>query len=633
MPDRGQLLLDDEDLTRIPARQRGFGIVFQAYSLFPNMNVAENIGYGLKIRGRSLAERTSRVAELLDLIRLPHLADRYPFQLSGGQQQRVALARAVAVDPKLLLLDEPLSALDAKVRAELRTEIRDLQKRLGILTIMVTHDQEEALTLADKVVCMQHGRIAQIGPPEELYSRPANLFVADFMGVSNLIDQANIRPMGGPPPRRQNRSGRSDGLRSSRAHPHRTGRNRRARQGGAIFRQPLAGSSRMAGRIAGGAGSGTFGAGARHRGGNPHCTRALLLGLRRVSDAAIPVRRGIDLDRVFVGVCLAVPLTALLVFFAYPLATVILRSVTQSDGGFGFGNYLRIFNTPSFWRATINSLVMSVSTTLLALVFGLVVACAIYRCRVPGRALLLGAVSLPLLAPSLVQGLGLIFLLGRNGIVTKFTGLDINIYGFWGLLIANGLYALPQAVLIIGAALRAADARIYEAAEMLGTPEHRQFLDITLPNIKFGLLSAGFIVFTVTITDFGNAATIGGDYAILATEIYSQVVGQMNFNMGAVVGILLLFPTILAFYLERVASQRQFGSMSDSAIPLTPAFISRRDMPMSVAAWLIAALPITTVGIVIYGSFVRLWPYRFDLTLRHYDVKVAGGFDPLWMTI
>ncbi len=352
-----------------------------------------------------------------------------------------------------------------------------------------------------------------------------------------------------------------------------------------------------------------------------------------MSDAAIPVRRGIDLDRVFVGVCLAVPLTALLVFFAYPLATVILRSVTQSDGGFGFGNYLRIFNTPSFWRATINSLVMSVSTTLLALVFGLVVACAIYRCRVPGRALLLGAVSLPLLAPSLVQGLGLIFLLGRNGIVTKFTGLDINIYGFWGLLIANGLYALPQAVLIIGAALRAADARIYEAAEMLGTPEHRQFLDITLPNIKFGLLSAGFIVFTVTITDFGNAATIGGDYAILATEIYSQVVGQMNFNMGAVVGILLLFPTILAFYLERVASQRQFGSMSDSAIPLTPAFISRRDMPMSVAAWLIAALPITTVGIVIYGSFVRLWPYRFDLTLRHYDVKVAGGFDPLWMTI
>jgi iron(III) transport system ATP-binding protein len=197
MPDKGQLLLDDQDLTRIPARQREFGIVFQAYSLFPNMNVAENIGYGLKIRGRTQAQISSRVGELLDLIRLPHLADRYPYQLSGGQQQRVALARAVAVDPKLLLLDEPLSALDAKVRAELRSEIRDLQKRLGILTIMVTHDQEEALMLADKVVCMQQGRIAQIGPPEELYSHPTNLFVADFMGVSNLIDQARIRQWAG----------------------------------------------------------------------------------------------------------------------------------------------------------------------------------------------------------------------------------------------------------------------------------------------------------------------------------------------------------------------------------------------------------------------------------------------------
>ena len=193
MPDNGQLLLDGRDLTRIPARHRGFGIVFQAYSLFPNMTVAENIGYGLKIRGRAPADIRNRVGELLDLIRLPHLADRYPYQLSGGQQQRVALARAVAVDPKLLLLDEPLSALDAKVRTELRAEIRELQRRLGILTIMVTHDQEEALTLADRIVCMQQGRIAQIGTPEELYARPTNLFVADFMGVSNLIEQGKIR--------------------------------------------------------------------------------------------------------------------------------------------------------------------------------------------------------------------------------------------------------------------------------------------------------------------------------------------------------------------------------------------------------------------------------------------------------
>jgi iron(III) transport system ATP-binding protein len=197
-PDRGRLRLGGEDLTRIPARQRGFGIVFQAYSLFPNMTVAENIGYGLKIRGEGSASIAARVAELLDLIRMSALADRYPWQLSGGQQQRVALARAVAVQPRLLLLDEPLSALDAKVRTELRTEIRDLQQRLGILTIMVTHDQEEALTLADRIVCMRQGRIAQIGEPDALYHHPANRFVADFMGLSNLMTLDEVRQFAKP---------------------------------------------------------------------------------------------------------------------------------------------------------------------------------------------------------------------------------------------------------------------------------------------------------------------------------------------------------------------------------------------------------------------------------------------------
>jgi iron(III) transport system ATP-binding protein len=192
-PDAGTMRLDGMELTRIPARRRGFGIVFQAYSLFPNMTVADNVGYGLRIRGAPHNVVKARVAELLDLVQLKHLAGRYPFELSGGQQQRVALARAVAVDPKLLLLDEPLSALDAKVRLELRAELRDLQQRLGILTLMVTHDQEEALSLADRIVCMQAGRVAQIGTPDDLYYRPASRFVADFVGVSNLLAPETMR--------------------------------------------------------------------------------------------------------------------------------------------------------------------------------------------------------------------------------------------------------------------------------------------------------------------------------------------------------------------------------------------------------------------------------------------------------
>ena len=191
--DAGEVSLENEILTDIPARQRGFGIVFQSYSLFPSMTVAENIGYGLKIRNTPPADILARVAELLDIIKLPQLADKFPGQLSGGQQQRIALARAIAVDPRVLLLDEPLSALDAKVRGSLRDEIRQLQRALRIPTLMVTHDQEEALALADKIICMNHGVVVQSGTPEDLYHRPATRFVADFMGVSNLASTELIR--------------------------------------------------------------------------------------------------------------------------------------------------------------------------------------------------------------------------------------------------------------------------------------------------------------------------------------------------------------------------------------------------------------------------------------------------------
>ena len=190
--DGGEITLEGANLSQMPARKRGFGIVFQSYSLFPNMTVAENIGYGLKIRGAQKTDIGARVAELLDLVKLPQVADKMPGQLSGGQQQRIALARAIAVDPRVLLLDEPLSALDAKVRAELRDEIRQVQRALGIPTLMVTHDQEEALALADKIICMNHGSVVQSGSPEDLYHRPATRFVAEFMGISNLLSPEDI---------------------------------------------------------------------------------------------------------------------------------------------------------------------------------------------------------------------------------------------------------------------------------------------------------------------------------------------------------------------------------------------------------------------------------------------------------
>ena len=186
-PDSGEIRLDGRDLTRVPARHRGFGIVFQSYSLFPNMTASENIAYGLKVRRQPVAAIRSRVAELLEMIGLPGSGAKLPDQLSGGEQQRIALARAIAVEPALLLLDEPLSALDVQVRVSLRRQIRALQKRLRIPTLMVTHDQEEAMEMADRIVCMNEGRIEQIGTPRELYQSPSSPFVAGFIGAINFL--------------------------------------------------------------------------------------------------------------------------------------------------------------------------------------------------------------------------------------------------------------------------------------------------------------------------------------------------------------------------------------------------------------------------------------------------------------
>ncbi|MFF5146817.1 ABC transporter ATP-binding protein [Streptomyces sp. NPDC013157] len=186
-PDSGAVLVDGEDVTRVPAHRRDAGMVFQSYSLFPHLNAVDNVAFGLRMRKVRTSERRARAAELLELVGLGDKGERFPHQLSGGQQQRIALARALALRPRVLLLDEPLSALDAKVRLSLREEIRRLQQELGITTLFVTHDQEEALSVADRVAVMRAGRLEQCAEPAELYGRPATAFVAEFVGTMSRI--------------------------------------------------------------------------------------------------------------------------------------------------------------------------------------------------------------------------------------------------------------------------------------------------------------------------------------------------------------------------------------------------------------------------------------------------------------
>jgi iron(III) transport system permease protein len=308
-------------------------------------------------------------------------------------------------------------------------------------------------------------------------------------------------------------------------------------------------------------------------------------------------------------------------------------SFLDESGHAGIANYLALMNTPGIVRATRNSLMLGASTTLLCLILGFMLAYAIERSGMAGKGFVSAVLYLPVFAPSLVLGLGLIFLLGRNGLLGKFFGIHVEIYGFPGLLLANTLYALPQAVIILRAALRQADARYYDAAAVMGAGAWRQFWDITLPGVKFGLLSAGFVVFTLTITDFGNAVVLGGDYPLLAIEIYNQVSGQMKFGVGAAVGMLLLLPTGLSLYIERVASKRQAGGQADGAVPPVPLYQARRDIPLFAGVMAVSLSIALVIATVVFASFVNLWPYRLDLGLKHYSITISGGYAPLWTSL
>jgi iron(III) transport system permease protein len=345
---------------------------------------------------------------------------------------------------------------------------------------------------------------------------------------------------------------------------------------------------------------------------------------RRMSHAVPTDRHAAPGDRLLAWVFTGVPALGLLFFFGYPLLVIGLRSILGEGDVPTLAHYRRLWTTPGLPGVMLHTLWVSGATMVLATAAALAIAMALHRSRMKGKWLVRAVLVLPLLAPSLMQGLGLIFLFGRNGLVHKLTGIPTDIYGFAGLVAADALYALPQAVLIISVALVRTDRRYYDAAESMGASAWRQFVDITLPQARLGLLSAAFVVFTITVTDFGNAMVVGGPYRVLASEIYNQVSGQMDFGMGATIGMLLLLPAVLSLYIERAASRQHDGS--EHAQP-SEAFPGRlRDTALSLACFGLL-LPVAAVlGVVLYASFVKLWPYNFDLTLAHYHTDLPNGY-------
>lgn len=339
-----------------------------------------------------------------------------------------------------------------------------------------------------------------------------------------------------------------------------------------------------------------------------------------------------DSDRLF-GVFTVGATGILLVTFVLVPLWAILKNSFVTPEGIGLDNFIRYFTDARFVTVVGNTFEVGISVTLTTLVLAYGFAYAIQRTCVPFKSVLRIVALLPVFSPSLVQALGLQFLLGRNGFVNRTFGTEIDIYGFWGIFISDTVYAFPHAFLILSTALAVADARVYESAESLGAGPWRIFRTVTLPGTRYGLASAAFVVFTIVITDFGNPVVIGGNYSVLAVEIYNQVSGQANFAMGAVIGVLLLLPAALAVTGEKWIARRQFASLTSQSVPLVP-----RPNPTRDAAWfaysvLVALAILSLVAIVIYASFVRLWPYNLSFSLRHYEFDVQNGIQPLWTSI
>ena len=319
------------------------------------------------------------------------------------------------------------------------------------------------------------------------------------------------------------------------------------------------------------------------------------------------------------------------VVVVFPVGTLLIKSVSNPDGGFvGLANYIEYFKSPSLSGSIGNSIRVAVYTTLISVSLGFAFAWALTRTCMPGKGFFKGVAMMPLFAPTLLNGIALIYLFGRKGLITNgffglIPGIEIPLYGLVGIVISEVMYTFPQAMLILTIALSVTDARLYEAAQSLGASRWRMFFTVTLPSIKYGLLSAVFVCFILAFTDFGAPKVVGGNYNILATDIYKQVIGQQNFVMGAVVSVVLLIPTVAAFIIDRIIQQRQVAMIAAKSVPLVPKPAKAKDRTALAFCVVIVFLILSFYATAVFASLVKVWPYNLDLGFRHYNFSGMGG--------
>lgn len=315
----------------------------------------------------------------------------------------------------------------------------------------------------------------------------------------------------------------------------------------------------------------------------------------------------------------------LVLFLVFPLCTLFVKAFQDKDGVFvGLAQFAEYFGSKAMVYSISHTFVVAIMSTLIAVTLAFIFAYSLSRKNVPCKSFFRYVGMIPIFAPTMLLGIALIYLFGNKGILTAL-GLEIPLYGKVGIIIAESIYCFPVATTILMVAFSAADNRLYEAAETMGTTAFRKMVTITIPNVKYGLISAIFVCFTYSFTDFGAPSVVGGNYNVLATDVYKQVVGQQNFNMGAVVGIILLFPAVLSFAVDRITNRKQNAAINSKSVPYQVKPHRTSDIAASVFCVIVAVAMLLFFAVASFASIIRLWPYDLTFTLENYNLTKVGS--------